>query len=315
MKVRGAHLVAPGRMKLFDRELGRLRDEYVRIRMTQVALCGSDTDRARTPDPLLETDETGHESAGTVIEIGEGVSGLRLGGTVVPWTRDGRQLVEFYDAPARYCTPIDPDVEFPSASEPLGCVVNASQFLRAGDDVAIVGGSGFLGRMAIQLCDLGGARLIVATSRTPEGRASALEAGATHAVDPDELETTVEELTGGVGVDMACEFVGHEIGIKLAGRVARAGRFDRKGGVVVVGGYHQRATPPTEWELLNEKAVTTFNAHFRADWECIRGMQRAARLLECGYIDPGPFTPFPLDAADDALRHAAETGEKSVVVF
>ncbi len=319
MKVRAAELVAPGRMELVERDLGRVHDGHVRIQMMQVGFCGSDADRARAADPSMERNRTGHEGFGRIVEVGRDVDGLTVGDTVAPWTRDGGQMAEYYDAPARYCVPLRsdlPHLDFPSAVEPLACVVNSARgVLEVGDDVAIVGASGFLGAMMVQLCRLGGARHIIGASRTSTGRQRVLECGATHAVDPGELEETVKDVTRGRGVDLAYEFAGHEAGVRLAGRAARAGTFERPAGTVGVAGYHQLADPPTEWGLWNGKGLRVVNCHFRPDWECVTGMERAARLLEHGDIDPGGFCSFRLDDADGALRHAIETGEKSIVVF
>lgn len=319
MKVLAAQLVAPGRMELIERELpDRLGDESVRVRMQQVAFCGSDADRARRQDPKMPTNPTGHESVGIVEAVGRDVKKrFQIGQRVVAWTPDGYQMAAYYDAKARYCVPISAEVEFAAAAEPLGCVWNSTYgILNVGDDVAIIGASGFMGNMLVQVCRLGGARRIIATSRSEKGRGRALSAGATHAVHPDELESAVRELTRGVGVDVAYELTSKDVGITLAGRVAHAGTNDTDPGIVAIVGYHQHREPPTEWGAWNGKGLRVFNCHFRPEWECIRGIRRAVRLLETGAVNPGPHIDFPLEQADTALRHAVENpGEKAVIVF
>lgn len=64
-----------------------LRDEYdVRVQVEQTGICGSDVhywQRGRIGDFILESPIVlGHESAGTVVEVGSKVKNVKLGDRV-----------------------------------------------------------------------------------------------------------------------------------------------------------------------------------------------------------------------------------------
>lgn len=70
-----------------NREVPRLRDEHdVRVHIEQTGICGSDVhywQRGRIGDFILNSPIIlGHESAGTVVEVGNKVTNLKVGDRV-----------------------------------------------------------------------------------------------------------------------------------------------------------------------------------------------------------------------------------------
>lgn len=70
-----------------NREVPKLRDEYdVRVHIEQTGICGSDVhywQRGRIGDFILESPIVlGHESSGTVVEVGNKVENLKVGDRV-----------------------------------------------------------------------------------------------------------------------------------------------------------------------------------------------------------------------------------------
>jgi L-iditol 2-dehydrogenase len=197
----------------------------------------------------------GHEWAGIVIGMGEGVTGFAIGDRVVPDWRvvcgkcfNCRRGVFNYCtnlkhirggfctrgiAPATNVRLIPEHVSFEQAAfcEPLACVINGSQACRIGigDDVAIVG-CGPIGLQHLQLAKAQGAR-IIAIDLDPKRLEKARALGAHDLVqvgDGDPVER-VKALTDGRGVDAVIVAVGDvraaKQGIAMAGLNGRVQLF------------------------------------------------------------------------------------------
>jgi threonine dehydrogenase-like Zn-dependent dehydrogenase len=95
--------------------------------------------------------------------------------------------------------------------EPLGCAAWAARHLgvKLGDTVA-VNGVGFAGNILLQGALRAGASLVVAVDVVPAKLEIARELGAHHTINPIEVDpvAAVDELTHGLGVDVAVEAVG-----------------------------------------------------------------------------------------------------------
>jgi acryloyl-coenzyme A reductase len=217
---------------------------------------------ARTPTPMV----LGHEVVGEVVELGEGVTGWRVGDRAATLQRmscgdcpscrmnrgslckvDRRFFGE--EIPGGYATlmtapvlgicHIPASLSWPDAATACcttGTAVHVCRTrgrVRAGETVLITGASGGVGLQAVQLCTHDGARVIAITSS--ESKAIALrEAGAAEVVVAPDLRfgDEVKRLTGGAGVDVAIEIVGSAtLGQTLkcmapGGRVVVVGNLD-----------------------------------------------------------------------------------------
>ncbi len=89
--------------------------------------------------------------------------------------------------------------------EPVACVVKAIRRsgLQPGDRVAVIG-LGFIGQVMVALSKHYGAELVVASDLVPYRRRKGLEFGADRVVDPtvENFEEVVREMTGGNGADV-----------------------------------------------------------------------------------------------------------------
>jgi NDMA-dependent alcohol dehydrogenase len=136
--------------------------------------------------------------------------------------------------PERCCVPIRKDAPLEVAAL-VGCAVMTgfgAAVLRAHVEpgsTAVVYGAGGVGLSAILGCKLAGARSIVAADPVAFKRETALELGATHAVDPasDDVAGLARSLTDGRGADYAFDTAG------ARGVVAQAYEAVRRGGTVV----------------------------------------------------------------------------------
>ncbi len=204
----------------------------VRLRVMAAGVCLSDAhllDGTLTPAHLDGDLVTlGHEVAGVVDALGEGVRRLRAGQRVLLQAGEfgpgGRILTRGFDYDggwAEYClaragtaVPIPDSLPFEQAciipdavSTPWSALTTPGQ-LRPGQAVG-VWGLGGLGTHAVQLARLIGAAPIVAVDPVAGARERALALGADLALDPaDDVRAAVREVTDGRGVDLALDVAG-----------------------------------------------------------------------------------------------------------
>ena len=203
----------------------------------------------------------GHEVAGTVSAVGEGVTEPALGDRVavhyfhscgacdrctagddhlcdaplgfLAFVTDGgfaEQLV----VPARSAVPVPDGLDLVEAAT-LCCsgatAVHAARVAATGEgDVAVVYGTGGVGLALVQVLQMAGAR-VLAVGRGEERLALAREFGAeTVNASPEDVAVRVRELTGGRGADVVFELVG----TADTGAVALA-CLGKRGAVVYIG--------------------------------------------------------------------------------
>lgn len=204
----------------------------VRVRVRAAGICLSDVHliQGLLSPLLLQGDEVtlGHEVAGEVEALGEGVTGVEIGQRVIVgagkeidgqvWTMgvdyDGG-WAEFVVAPADVLVPIPDSLPFDQAaiipdavSTPWGAIEWTGQ-VRQGESVG-VWGIGGLGAHGVQLLRFAGAAPVVAIDPVPAARERALEFGADVALDPadPDFAAKVAEATRGEGFDVALDFAG-----------------------------------------------------------------------------------------------------------
>jgi NDMA-dependent alcohol dehydrogenase len=267
-----------------DVELADPGPGEVEVSLAAAGVCHSDWNvvTGATTNPLPAV--LGHEGAGTVTAVGDGVETVAAGDHVVlSWLpacgrcfycSRGRQalcdvamadmfrgtlpggtlrLSQNGDALYHYsylsafaercivpegcCVPIRPDARFEVAAlvgcavmTGYGAAVNRGR-IEPGSVVAVFGAGG-VGLSAVMGAQLAGAGSIVAIDPVEFKRKTALEVGATHALDPaaDDVAGALRELTDGRGADVALDTAG------APGIVAQAYEAVRRGGTVIAVG-------------------------------------------------------------------------------
>ncbi|HVQ28173.1 MAG TPA: alcohol dehydrogenase catalytic domain-containing protein, partial [Vicinamibacteria bacterium] len=241
--MRAAVLHGKEDVRLEDHEVPEPGRGEIVLRNEAALTCGTDVKvfrrgyhaRMLTPPTVF-----GHEVAGTVAAVGEGVTGLAVGARVVvansapcgscPFCLEDREnlcddllfwngaYAQFSRIPARIAAKntihVAPGVTFRQAAmvEPLACVVRgaAESGIADGHHVAVIG-TGSIGLMFVALARLRGAR-VVSVGRNPNRLKKAAELGAEgilDAGDGDELGLRLrEESPGGRGFDVVVEAAG-----------------------------------------------------------------------------------------------------------
>ncbi len=275
------------------------------VKVAAAGVCHSDAHyRAGTSRVAFTPITLGHEVAGEIAEIGEGVSGVSPGDRVAlhylvscgicdlcakgleQFCRSGRMIgkhrdggfAEFIVVPAQNAVPVPEEVSIEAAAIMMCSAATAFHAIRraglaAGESAAVFGVGG-LGMSAVQLARIAGASTVYAVDvdagklRKAEGYgAIPVDAGREDSADQ------LRRLTGGAGVDVSLEFSGRPqaqsqavAALSVHGRAALAGITDTSFSVSSYG------------DLLNREAqVCGVSDHLRSELSTL--MQFCARRL------------------------------------
>lgn len=174
----------------------------------------------------------GNMFAGTVVEAGAAVTGLRAGDRVFAYG----SFRESHVLPAERCYRLQPGVSWKSALclDPAVFAMGSVRdgHVRLGDRMAVFG-LGAIGLVVVQMARLAGASEVIAVDPIALRRDVAARTGATRTLDPTACDAgrEIKLATGGTGVDVAIEYSGSVPGLQQA---LRAVAF---GGTVVCGAY------------------------------------------------------------------------------
>lgn len=311
----------------------------VRIRVGANIVCGTDL-RIIRGEKTKGVDlgvVLGHEVAGYVDAVGDGVGGFAEGdlvalppsvtcGLCAPCTRGQEHLCERvhlvgYDingglaeymlipraAVARgqllkASASLEPAQL--SLAEPLSCCLNGLDNYRVevGDTVVILG-VGPIGMIHLQLARLAGAQTVIVSDPNTSRLARARAAGADVTVDPTErnLLEVVRDVTGGAGADVAVLCFGLPELVNECLELVR-----KRGRVSIFAGLAGEGWSTIAANLIHYRELTVVGASNSGR----ESFARAVRLLSSGAIDTGALLThsYPLSRAAEAIEFVA-TGE------
>jgi 2-desacetyl-2-hydroxyethyl bacteriochlorophyllide A dehydrogenase len=183
-------------------------------------------------------------------------------------------LAEYVVTPATGAIKIDPEIPLDTVcvigcalQTGVGAVINTAQ-VEEGATVLIMGAGG-IGISAIQGARLAGAGKIVVSDPVAERREAALEFGATHTIDPMNVDVVAHcfELTAGIGMDYAFETAG------VASLIETGINATRLGGKVVCVG-----APPFE-DPINIPSAVIFAITEKKLCGCLLGSSNSLREI------------------------------------
>ncbi|WP_040777685.1 2,3-butanediol dehydrogenase [Nocardia pneumoniae] len=265
--MRAARFHGPGDVRVEEVPEPATRPGTVKVEVEWCGICGTDLHEylegpifappATTPHPL--TGETvpitlGHEFAGVVVELGEGVEDLRVGDRVVvePYIvcgrcdacRRGRYNVcrtlgfvglsgrgggfaRYVVADRRWIHPLgDLGTDVGALVEPLAVAYHAVRLSGvSGGDTALVFGAGPIGLVTTAVLRAVGVDHVITVEPAEVRKAKAALAGADQVLDPtagDVIEQVLD-LTDGRGADITFECAGVDAVLASAIRSTRAG--------------------------------------------------------------------------------------------
>ncbi|MGI4894994.1 MAG: alcohol dehydrogenase catalytic domain-containing protein, partial [Janthinobacterium lividum] len=318
----------------------------VLVRIASNTICGTDLRIAsgakskgvRIPVVL------GHETAGSVAEVGAGVEGLRVGdrvgmapsvvcghcdmcrrgvsnlcrvAQVLGHDLDGG-LAEHLLVPASAVTagnlavvPAGVPFEQISLAEPLSCVLHAQQlFGVAVDDVVLVIGGGAIGLMHAQLARVAGARTVIVSEPVASRRALATRLGVDVVIDPtvQDLPGVVAELSGGAGADAVVVCIGVPALVDQALSLARF-----RGRVNLFAGFPKDRFSEVDPNRIHYGELTVTGSSNST----IDDYHAAMRLIQDGKVDVGALVThtYPLADIAAALQMAGSAEAVKVAVL
>lgn len=297
-------------------------DDDVLVRVRACGICGSDIhgydgSTGRRIPPLV----MGHEAAGVIERVGRGVRGLVTGDRVsfdstvscgtCDFCRRGQMnlcdnrtvlgvscgdyrrhgaFAEYVAVPARIVYKLPDGLSFEQAAllEAVSIAVHAvNRHVPKPDETVVVIGSGMIGLLIVQVLTHKGSRNIIAVDLDPRKLALARRMGATHTLNSTDTDVpaAVRKVTGGGGVDVSFEVVGHSATVVSAIRTLRKG-----GTVVLVGNLSPNVELPLQDVVSREISILGSCASNGEIPECID-------LLTQGGVDVDPIISLraPLD--------------------
>lgn len=326
---------------------GELKAEHVPIPQASpgelivknhVALtCGTDVKMFKRGHPLAKPPQImGHEFAGTVSEVGNGVENFRVGMKVVAansapcnrcfyclmhqpnlcehldeslvgftWPGSYAEYVRIPERIVRQNTFQVPDgvpLESAASLEPLACVVHGWDLVDPipGGTVVIIGG-GPIGLLHSQLARLNGARHVALCDVVPDRLREAEKIGVDTTIDSSSanLVDRVLSLTDGRGADLVVEAVGRRETWESTVGLAR------KGGTIFLFG----GCPSGTVASFNAERIHYGELHVQGAFHHTpAAVERAFRLIVSGQVSIKPLIShqMPLEKAEEALQLMGE---------
>lgn len=230
---RAALLKGPYDIELVEKELVCGEDEIL-VKNHLIGICGSDKAfyRGQMPPKTAEFRQEpkfpfwlGHESGGTVVEVGSRVSEYKVGDKVIAfgWCNNYADYFvakEFQLQPA----PEGLDMDLVSLGEPIACAMYSG--LHSGvqlGDVVVVMGGGFAGQIIAQCAKQKGADKVIVAD-VLDGKlelAKQLGADLTVNLKKADLKDIVAKMTGDRGADVVVEAAGGESSFNTASEIIR----------------------------------------------------------------------------------------------
>ncbi len=317
--MRAAVLVGTGRIDLEERIVPAPAAGDVLVRVSSVGVCGSDTHYYRegrigsfvVDGPLV----LGHEAAGTIVGVGDGVDAARIGQRVSiepqrpdPDSAETRRgdyhlcpHMQFFGTPpvdGAFCDYVTIGSAFAhrvadtvsddaaALCEPLSVGIAAIRKAGVGQGSRVlIAGAGPIGIVLTQVARAYGASEIVVTDLDESRRRRALDFGATTVLDP-----TLEDLSG-LAVDSFVDASGAPRAVAAGIEAVRPA-----GTIVLVGSGAEAMMLPTQL-IQNRELILTGVFRYADTWPT------AIALVESGRVDLDRMVTgrFPLERAAEAL--------------
>jgi len=325
MKNQAVFMTGLNKMEMRDIEMPVLKKKDVMVKLEYVGICGSDVhylEYGAIGDFIVNGDFIlGHECAGTITEVGAGVTDLKVGDRVAlePGCTCGR--CEFCKT-GKYN--LCPDVEFLATPPYQGCLENYIAFpenmcfklpdhistkegalveplavgmhaanqgeVKLGDSITILG-AGCIGLVTLLACKAHGATDITVVDVMPKRLDYAMKLGATRVINAME-EDVVErlgEMTNGRGFDVVIETAGNKVTIKQTASIVKRG-----GTIVLVGMAAEDVIDYNFARIMSKEAAIKSVFRYRNIYPA------AIRAIADGVIDVSDIITHEFDFADTA---------------
>ena len=344
--MKAALFLGPGQMEIRDMPVPKAGKGEVVIRVKACAICGTDLRTYRFGHKKVKPPQViGHELAGLVSEVGEGVAGVSVNEPVTAVTsvgcgkcrlcKAGRNNIcaktealgyfyaggfaEYIKLPAESVVQnsiikLPASVGFDEAAvvEPLSCCLNAQVFLKIqpGDRVVIFG-AGPIGLMHLELARAQGAAETFLIDINSERLASAAKlVKIDHVLNSQEKDPVAEviRLTGGEGADVVITANPAKVTHEQALKMAAIrGRISLFGGLP-----KDDSIINFDSNVVHYREISVFGAFASARPE----YEQALELIASGKVDAKKFIShrLPLEKITEGLELVKEGKAVKVVI-
>lgn len=318
-----------GRLEVGERPIPRPAPGEVLVRVRASGLCSTDLHLLSGRQPLGELPRVlGHELAGDVAELGEGVSGWQVGDRVtaaidvtcgqcrpcrtgqtqrcaamqrIGFERDGGHA-EYVALPAANLVRLPPGLSYDAAAilpDAVACMYHSliqQGQVGVGQRVLMLGVGG-LGIHGVQIARLAGAE-VLATSRRPERLRLAEQHGAipVHTGNAS-LEDAVAHFTQGEGVDLVVDNIGNRASVRQGLAALRPG-----GKLLIVGYLDETFEVPSLPLFKTELQIIGCRGSTKQD------LIDVVRLAQEGRVTPVVGLRYPLEEIREAAARL-ESGD------
>ncbi|EPY2281098.1 NAD(P)-dependent alcohol dehydrogenase [Clostridium sporogenes] len=291
-KMKAAVMVGIGKIKLEERQIPKVKEDEVLVKLEYVGICGSDLHYYETGaigDFVVEPPFVlGHEPGGTVVEVGKNVKHLKVGDRVAlepgktcghcEFCKTGRYNlcpdVVFFATPpvdgvfqeyvsheADLCFKLPDDVSTMEGAliEPLAVGFHAAMQGNAkAGQTAVVMGSGCIGLVTMMALKAMGVSRVYVVDIMGKRLQKALELGADGVINGSSTNVVEEimKLTDGKGCDLVIETAGTQV------TTVQAMHMTKKGATIVLVGYSKSGEMNLPISLALDKELT-FKTIFR----------------------------------------------------
>jgi threonine dehydrogenase-like Zn-dependent dehydrogenase len=259
--MKAAFVVAPKKIEIMEIPMPTFNDDQMLVKIEANGVCTSDmstyldsfSEDVKKLRPFPR--RIGHEPVGTIVEVGKNIRGYKKGdritgifgfGTIAEYVMVDPNNIALGGRPPMIEKVPDGMLSEHAIGEPMMDLVSHARCANPefGDFVFQVG-CGFMGLGVIAGVASPKLREYIVADLEDWRLDIARELGATITLNPKKVDVVAEvmKITGGKGVDVAIEAVGHPPGMKMVGAVIKNNR-----GKIVVIGWHQA---PDTYELMD----------------------------------------------------------------
>ena len=225
---RAALLKGPYDIDLIEQTLECGEDEVI-VKNHMMGICGSDKAfyRGQIPPKTAEFRHDpkfpfplGHESGGTIVEVGSKVADYKVGDQVIAFGWNNNYADYFKSKPWQLQpVPEGLDLDLASLGEPIACAMYSgmNSEVQLGETVVVLGG-GFAGQIIAQCAKKKGAAKVVVVDVLDGKLELALKMGADTVINlnKEDVVAKVLDMTGGEGADVVVEAAGSESSFNAA---------------------------------------------------------------------------------------------------
>lgn len=332
-KMRVAVMTGIKEIELTERDIPKLKEDEVLVRVEYVGVCGSDlhyyeaggigANIVKPPFVL------GHEAGGRVVETGSKVTNLKIGDRVAlepgktcgkcEFCKTGRYNLcpdviffatppidgvfqDYVAHPADLCFKIPDNMDTMEAAliEPLAVGFHAARQGNAkAGQTAVVTGAGCIGLVSMMALKAMGVTKVIVVDVMQKRLDKALELGVAAVVNGKDKDTVDEimRLTDGKGADLVIETAGTEITAR------QAIHFTKKGATIVLVGYSATGEMTLPLGLALDKEL-----EFKTVFRYRHIYPLAIEAVAAGKVNlKGIVTNiFPLDEVREAMKQSVE---------